>query len=36
MKVLSFREVLFDCYPNKDCTSGAPLNFAVYLTIGGI
>ncbi len=36
MKALSFGEVLFDCYPNKDCIGGAPLNFAVYLTIGGI
>ena len=36
MKVLSFGEVLFDCYPTNDCIGGAPLNFAVYLTIGGI
>lgn len=36
MKALSFGEVLFDCYPDKNCLGGAPLNFAVYLAIGGI
>jgi len=31
MKILSFGEILWDCYPYKSVIGGAPLNFAAHL-----
>jgi len=31
MKILSFGEILWDCYPDKSVIGGAPLNFAAHL-----
>ena len=30
MKILSFGEIIFDVYPDKECIGGAPLNFAAH------
>lgn len=35
MKVLSFGEILWDCYPDKKYIGGAPLNFASHLAMHG-
>lgn len=31
MKLLSFGEILWDVYPDKECLGGAPINFAAHL-----
>ena len=35
MKVLSFGEILWDVYPDKQCIGGAPLNFAAHIVKQG-
>lgn len=35
MRVLSFGEVLWDIYPDKECLGGAPLNFAAHFVKQG-
>lgn len=30
MKILSFGEIIWDCFPDTRCLGGAPLNFAVH------
>lgn len=35
MKILSFGEILWDCYPDKKYIGGAPLNFAAHLAKHG-
>ncbi len=30
MKLLSFGEIIWDCFPDRRCLGGAPLNFAVH------
>lgn len=30
MKILSFGEIIFDVYPDRECIGGAPLNFAAH------
>lgn len=30
MKILSFGEIIWDCFPDKRCLGGAPLNFAAH------
>ena len=35
MKVLSFGEILFDCYPTKETIGGAPFNVSTYLAALG-
>ncbi len=30
MKILSFGEIIWDVYPDKECIGGAPLNFAAH------
>ncbi len=35
MRILSFGEVLWDIYPDKECLGGAPLNFAAHFVKQG-
>lgn len=35
MKLLSFGEILWDVYPDKNCLGGAPLNFAAHFAKHG-
>ena len=30
MRILSFGEIIFDIYPDRECIGGAPLNFAAH------
>ena len=30
MRILSFGEIIWDCFPDRRCLGGAPLNFAVH------
>lgn len=36
MKVLSFGEIIWDVYPDKNCIGGAPLNFSAHVAKNGV
>ena len=36
MRILSFGEIIFDVYPDKECIGGAPLNFAAHACREGV
>ena len=35
MKILSFGEIIWDVYPDKNCIGGAPLNFSAHVAKNG-